>query len=83
MSPQNASSGERQADAGLVKAANPQLRAILIQAAHRLRRHEPRWRKFAARLELQGKPYTVVVAAIANRWIRKLFHEMQPTRPAA
>ena len=83
LSPQNASSGERQADAGLVKAANPQLRAILIQAAHRLRRHEPRWRKFAARLELQGKPYTVVVAAIANRWIRKLFHEMQPTRPAA
>jgi len=78
LSPRNASGGERQADAGLVKAANPQLRAVLIQAAHRLRRCEPTWREFAARLELDGKPYCVVVAAVANRWIRRLYHAMQP-----
>lgn len=41
LSPRNASSGERQADAGLVRAANPQLRAVLIEAGHRLRRYEP------------------------------------------
>lgn len=77
LSPRNASSGERQADAGLVKAANPQLRTVLIQAAHRLRRCEPTWRDFATRLELEGKPYCVVVAAVANRWIRRLYHSMQ------
>src|SRR5439155_10936037 len=36
LSPKNASSGQRQADAGLIRAANPQLRAVLIEAAHRL-----------------------------------------------
>ena len=41
LSPQNASSGDRQADAGLIKAANPALRATLIEAAHRLKRHDP------------------------------------------
>jgi len=78
LSPRNVSSGERQADAGLVKAANPQLRAVLIQAAHRLRRYEPRWQKLASRLAGHGKPGSVVVAAVANRWIRGLFHQMQP-----
>jgi transposase len=36
LSPCNASSGARQADAGLVKAANPALRSVLIEAGHRL-----------------------------------------------
>lgn len=81
LSPRNASSGQRQADAGLVKAANGQLRAVLIEAAHRLARLAPRWRALAQRLRSQGKPGSVVAAAVANRWVRWLFHELQ--RPAA
>src|SRR5512134_1089654 len=36
LSPRNASSGQRQADAGLVRACPKALRAVLIEAAHRL-----------------------------------------------
>jgi transposase len=79
LSPRNASSGARQADAGLIKAASAQLRAVLIQVAHLLRRHDPHWRAFAARLQGDGKPYCLVVAAVANRWIRGLFHQMKIT----
>lgn len=43
LSPRNASSGERQADAGLIKAANAHLRATLIEAAHRLARYDSHW----------------------------------------
>ena len=50
VSPRNASTGVRQADAGLIKAGNPQLRATLIEVAHPLIRLQPRWRKLAARL---------------------------------
>jgi transposase len=77
LSPRNASSGERQADAGLVKAANPALRAVLIEAAHRLIQYEPRWRQLASRLRAAGKPGSVTAAAVANRWMRRLFHTMQ------
>lgn len=76
LSPRNASSGARQADAGLIKAANGRLRATLIEAAQRLIRHDPRWRQFAHRHLAAGKPYCVVVAAVANRWVRWLFHPM-------
>ena len=38
VTPWNASSGERQADAGFIKAGNRDLRRVLIEAAHRLRR---------------------------------------------
>jgi len=81
LSPRNASSGERQADSGLIRAANGQLRATLIQAGHRLVRHDRRWSGLASRLLKAGKPRTVVVAAVANRWMRWLFHQMQ--RPVA
>jgi transposase len=77
LSPRNASSGQRQADAGLIRAANPQLRAVLIEAAHRLARLDRRWRAFAQRLRGAGKPGSVVAAAVANRWVRWLFHQMQ------
>jgi transposase len=77
LTPRNASSGQRQADAGLIRAGNPELRAVLIEAAQRLRRCEPRWREFSARLLQAGKAKSVVTAAVANRWIRWLFHEMQ------
>jgi len=76
LSPRNASSGTRQADAGLIRAANKELRACLIEAAHRLARTHPRWRDFAAALRARGKPGSVVAAAIANRWVRSLHHRL-------
>ena len=83
LSPRNASSGTRQADAGLIKAGNPQLRAVLIEAAHRLIRYEKRWVVFAADLRRRGKPACMVIAAVANRWMRWLYHRMQPEALAA
>lgn len=78
VTPRNASSGQRQADAGLVKAGNTGLRVVLIQAAHRLMNCSDHWRAFAAHLKRKGKPYNVIVAAVANRWLRRLYHQMQP-----
>jgi transposase len=83
LTPRNASSGQRQADAGLIKAGNPQLRTVLIEAAHRLIRYDEKWTRLAARLSQRGKPVSVVIAAIANRWVRWLFHPMQPGQLAA
>jgi transposase len=76
LSPRNASSGQRQADAGLVKAGNPELRAALVELAHRLIRYEPRWSQLAAGLKGRGKAGSVTAAAVANRWVRWLHHEM-------
>jgi transposase len=76
LSPRNASSGQRQADAGLIRAGNPQLRATLMEAAHRLIRYDTRWGELATKLLLAGKPKCVVVAAVANRWVRGLFHRV-------
>jgi len=83
LSPRNDSSGERQADAGPIKAGNKQLRSTLIEAAWRLMRHDERWRALAEKMIRQGKPKCLVAAAIANRWIRKLYHEMKPLGLAA
>lgn len=83
LTPRNASSGSRQADAGLIKAANPTLRALLIQAAHRLARTNERWSILAQTMRRAGKPENVIKAAIANRWMRWVFHQMQPERLAA
>lgn len=80
VTPRNASSGQRQADAGLVQAGNPGLRVVLVQAAQRLMNFSPHWREFALRLKQKGKPHNVVVAAVANRWLRRLYHEMQPSQ---
>jgi transposase len=76
LSPRNASSGQRQADAGLIKAGNPELRAVLIELAHRLIRYEPRWRALAVGLKGRGKAGSLAAAAVANRWVRWLHHEM-------
>jgi transposase len=83
LSPRNASSGQRQADAGLIKAGNPQLRAVLMEAAHRLMRYEDRWIALGHSLRRQGKPNSLVVAAIANRWIRWLYHQVPAYELAA
>lgn len=77
LSPRNASSGQRQADAGLIKAGAPSLRATLVEAAHRLIRHDPRWSALASRLRGSGKPTCVVVAAVANRFVRWLYHQVK------
>jgi transposase len=80
VTPRNASSGARQADAGLIKAGNPELRVVLIELAHRLiHRVKGRWADLAFGMLQRGKPKNVVVAAVANRWVRWLFHEMQRT----
>lgn len=76
LSPRNASSGQRQADAGLIKAGNPELRRVLTESAHRLIRHDTHWGTMAMRLGKRGKPVPVIVAAVANRWIRRLYHQM-------
>ena len=75
LTPCNRSSGAREADAGLIRAANPELRRVLIEAAWLLARLQPRWRELAQRLKAQGKPSTVVAAAVANRFVRWLYHE--------
>jgi transposase len=76
LSPRNASSGQRQADAGLVKAGNVYLRTVLIEAAHRLARFDPRWKAYGQSLRARGKSGSVVAAAVANRWVRGLCHQM-------
>jgi transposase len=83
LSPRNASSGQRQADAGLIKAGSPQLRTTLIEAAHRLMRYDERWSALNASMRARGKPGSVVAAAVANRWVRWLFHQMEPSAKAA
>lgn len=77
LTPRNASSGQRQADAGLIKAGNEALRATIIEAAHRLMRYDPRWKELAATMRQAGKPACVIAAAIGNRWIRWLFHQVE------
>lgn len=76
LTPRNASSGQRQADAGLIKAGNPDLRSTIIEAAHRLTRTVDRWKALAASMRKAGKPACVIAAAVANRWIRWLFHQV-------
>jgi transposase len=77
LSPRNASSGNRQADAGLIKAASPMLRAVVVEAAHRLPRQHQRWAQFRTQLQKAGKPGSVIAAAIGNRWVRWLYHQMK------
>jgi transposase len=76
VSPCNASSGARQADAGLIRGCSRLLRDTLIEAAHRLGRCDPRWQAFRTQLRARGKAGSVIAAAVANRWMRRLFHEL-------
>ena len=83
VTPRNASSGKRQADAGLIKAGNPQLRAVLIETAHRLMRLDSRWVVLGASLRHRTRSGSVAAAAVANRWVRWLFHQMRSISQAA
>jgi transposase len=76
LSPCNVSTGKRQADAGLIDACDRRLRATLIQAGQRLVRSPGRWGELGRRLMAGGKHRNVAVAAVANRWMRWMHHEM-------
>lgn len=82
LTPRNASSGTRQADAGLVKAGNRLLRDSLIEVAHCLIHWDERWTRYALHLKQQGKPYNVIVAAVANHWVRWLYHQLRAAQLA-
>ena len=75
LTPWNASSGSRQADAGLIRACNHDLRSVLIEAGHRLKRCDPRWSALANQLRRAGKPGSVIAAAAAHRGMRWWYHE--------
>lgn len=81
MSPCNASSGRKTADAGLIDGCNKLLRLTVVQAAHRLVRTTDRWAKLADSMRSRGKPACVIVGAVGNRWLRGLHHAMK--QPAA
>lgn len=83
LSPRNVSSGERQAEAGMIKAGNGELRAMMIQLAHRLKRYDARWRALADSLKKRGKPGSVIAAAVANRWVRWMHYDLlrKPAEP--
>jgi transposase len=76
VTPCNASSGKRQADAGLIRACNRELRTVLIETAHRLVQRNAKWRDLKTRLR-KTKPGSVATAAVANRWVRWLFHQIR------
>jgi transposase len=78
LTPRNCSSGNKQADAGVIQAGNPQLRAVIVEAVHRLTRFDKRWLTLAHQLKRRGKHNCVVIAAVANRYIRWLHHTLQP-----
>ena len=61
----------------MIKAGNPGLKTAVIEICNSLVRHNTYWREFALRLSNAGKPYGVVVGAVANRWVRQLYHELK------
>ncbi len=46
-------------------------------------RYDERWAVLNASMRARGKPGSVVAAAVANRWVRWHYHQMQPERQAA
>ena len=83
LSPRNESSGGRQATAGVIKAGNPELRRVIVELAQRLARHEPHYSRMCNQMLANGKKKCVVIAAIANRWLRKHYYDMKELGMAA
>jgi transposase len=79
LSPRNDSSGEKQAQSGMIKAGDDLLKSTLMQAGHRLIRHHQRWKSLAMTLKSKGKHSCAINAAIVNRWMRGLFHTLKET----
>ena len=84
LSPRNVSSGDRPSEAGITKAGNGEIRAMLIQLAYRLKRQDAHWRQLAEVMKKKGKPGCVIAAAVANRWVRWLHYDLskKPAEPA-
>jgi transposase len=80
VTPCNRSSGRKQADAGLIKQAPGHLRLVMLEAAHRLSRWHPKWKALKLRLIQKGKANNVATAAVANRWLRWMYHQMVSAR---
>jgi transposase len=57
------------------------VRQVLVEAAHRLIRYDTHWKSMAERLRSKGKKTCVIVAAVANRWMRWLFRQMMVAKP--
>src|SRR5262249_23309121 len=83
VTPRHAPSGPRVGGSGLSRAGARQLKAVVIEAAQRLRRYEPRWRGLSEAMAARGKAASVIVGAVANRWLRTLFHQMKELPAAA
>lgn len=75
VTPCNASTGAHQSDSGLIDTGNDILRPLLIQLAKRLPKLDSHWSDLHKKLR-QTKGANVASAAIANRFLRRLFHEM-------
>lgn len=77
LSPCNRSSGTVVADSGVIRAGNPVLKSCITQGVWTLIRHDPRWKEFYQTLVQKGKPKGLAASAVANRWMRKLFHDLK------
>jgi len=80
--PRNNSTGGKTTTGGLIKAGDELLRQVLVETAHRLIRYNDEWKAMAQRLQANGKKKCVVVAAVANRWIRRLYYQMVSSEPS-
>lgn len=76
VSPRNNTSDGRGGDGGLIRAASPKLRSVLIELGWRLIRSDGAARRRYEHLRLRGKPAPLAVAAVVNRWVRSLHTEM-------
>lgn len=74
--PVNHSTGGNSRELGLGRQCNGELRRTIIETAHRLCRYVPRWKQMKADLRRRGKSGAEAAAAVANRWIRWLHHQM-------
>ena len=83
LSPRNESSGKRQATAGVIKAGNPELRRVIVELAQRLANYDPHYSAMANKMHAAGKRKGVAIAAIANRWVRRQYHQLKEIGLAA
>ena len=77
VSPCNRSTGGTTADCGIIRAGNTVLKNCITQGVWTLIRHDEGWKALAQSLLARGKPKGLVASAIANRWVRKLFHAVK------
>jgi transposase len=74
LTPRNTSSGTKETCAGIIRAGSPLLRTCLIEVAHHLGKHHPRWKAYKEQLIARGKKRSVAIVAVANRFVRQWFY---------